>query len=117
MTPFNSPRLRVLLVHLLLGLLEKAHGLLRLVGQVLHDHAEVLVLPEDVHFALIPGHNGAQVLVGVRQQVQDVRRAVLQRHPRVLAQMHHLDQKHGDCQYLSFLWPTVGLKKTKQKKS
>lgn len=71
------PGLRVLLVHPLLGLLKKTHGLLCLVGQVLHDHTEILVLPEDFHFALISRQNGAQVLVGVRQQIQDVGRTVL----------------------------------------
>lgn len=90
----NIPGLRVLLIHPLLGLLEEAHGLLGFVGQVLHEHAEVLVLPEDLHLALVPGQNGAQVLVRVRQQVQDVRWAVLQRHLGVLAETHHLGHKH-----------------------
>lgn len=80
-------------MHPLLGLLEKAHGLLGLVGQVLHKHAEVLVLPEDLHLALVARQDGAQVLVRVRQQVQDVRWAVLQRHLGVLAQAHHLGHK------------------------
>lgn len=53
------PGLGVLLVHPLLGLLKKAHGLLRLVRQVVDDHAEILVLAEDLYFALIPGQNGA----------------------------------------------------------
>lgn len=90
----SIPGLRVLLIHPLLGLLEKAHGLLGLVGQVLHEHAEILVLPEDLHFALVSGQDGSQVLVCVWQQVQDVRRAILQRHLWVLAQTHHLEQKH-----------------------
>lgn len=90
----SQPGLGVLLKHPLLGLLKKAHGLLRLVGQVLHDHAEILVLPEDLHLALVPRQDGAEVLVGVRQQVQDVGRAVLQRHLWVLAQAHHLDSTH-----------------------
>lgn len=89
----NTPGLRVLLIHPLLGLLEEAHGLLGLVGQVLHEHAEVLVLTQDLHLALVAGQDGAQVLVRVRQQVQDVRRAVLQRHLGVLAQPHHLGHK------------------------
>lgn len=80
-------------MHPLLGLLEKAHGLLGLVGQVLHEHAKVLVLPEDLHLALVARQDGAQVLVRVRQQVQDVRWAVLQRHFGVLAQTHHLGHK------------------------
>lgn len=53
------PGLGVLLVHPLLGLFKKAHGLLRLVRQVVDDHAEILVLAEDLYFALIPGQNGA----------------------------------------------------------
>lgn len=53
------PGLGVLLVHPLLGLLKKAHGLLRLVRQVVDDHAEILILAEDLYFALIPGQNGA----------------------------------------------------------
>lgn len=100
----SLPGLRVLLIHPLLGLLKKAHGLLRLVGQVLHDHAEILVLPEDLHFALVSRQNGAQVLVGIRQKVQDVGWAVFQCHLRVLAQTHHLEQKHKDCKRFFSCW-------------
>lgn len=92
----SLPGLGVLLIHPLLGLLKKAHGLLSLIGQVLHDHAEILVLPKDLYFALVSGQNGAQVLVGIWQQVQDVGWAVLQCHFWVLAQTHHLDGKHKD---------------------
>lgn len=85
------PGLRVLLVHPLLGLLEQAHGLLGLVAQVLHEDAEVLVLPQDLHLAFVAGQEGAKVLVGVGQQVQDVWGAVLQRHLGILTQTHHLE--------------------------
>lgn len=81
----NLPGLGVLLVHPLLGLLKKAHGLLRLVGQVVNDHTKILVFPENLHLALVSGQDGAQVLVGVWQQIEDVGRAVLQRHLGVLA--------------------------------
>ena len=84
------PGLGVLLVHAFLGLLEQAHSLLDLIGQVLHHYPEVLVLPQGLHLALVAGEDGAQVLVGVWQQVQDVGRAVLQSHFWVLAQTHHL---------------------------
>lgn len=39
-----SPGLRVLLIHALLALLEQADGLLGLLGQVLHEDAEILVV-------------------------------------------------------------------------
>lgn len=90
----SLPGLGVLLIHPLFGLLKKAHGLLSLVGQVLHDHAKILILAKDLYFALISGQNGAEVLVGIRQQVQDVGRAVFQCHLRVLAQTYHLNRKH-----------------------
>lgn len=90
------PGLRVLLIHPLLGLLEQAHGLLGLVAQVLHEDAEILILPQDLHLAFVAGQDGAKVLVGVRQQVQDVRGTVLQRHLGILTQTHHLDNKHKE---------------------
>lgn len=67
----------VLLVHAFLALLEQADGLLGLLGEVLHEDPEVLVVPQHLHFALVARQDGAQVLVGVWQQVQDVRGAVL----------------------------------------
>lgn len=51
----SLPGLRVLLIHPFLGLLEEAHGLLGLVGEIIDDHAEILVLPEDLYLALVPG--------------------------------------------------------------
>ena len=90
-----SPGLRVLLVHALLSLLEKADGLLGLLGQVLHEDAEILVVAERLHLSLVAGQDGAKVLVGVWQQVQDVRWAVLQGQLGVLAQSHHLDGGRG----------------------
>lgn len=73
----NLPGLGVLLIHPLLGFFKKAHCLLSLVGQVLYDHAKVLVFPKDLHFALISRQDGAQVLVGIRQEIQDVGWTVL----------------------------------------
>lgn len=69
--------------------------MLGLVAQVLHEDAEILVLPQDLHLALVPGQDGAKVLVGVRQQVQDVRGTVLQRHLGILTQTHYLDPKYN----------------------
>lgn len=86
----NSPWLRVLLVHALLALLEQADGLLGLLGQVLHEDPEVLVVSQGLHLALVARQDGAQVLVGVGQQVQDVGGAVLQSQFGVLAEAHHL---------------------------
>lgn len=86
----DSPRLRVLLVHALLALLEQANGLLGLLGQVLHEDSEVLVVSQSFHLALVARQDGAQVLVGVGQQVQDVGGAVLQSQFGVLAEAHHL---------------------------
>ena len=87
-----SPGLRVLLVHPLLAVFKQADGLLGFLGQVLHEDSEVLVVPQRLHLALIAGKDGAEVLVGVWQQVQDVRRAVLQSQLWVLAQADHLQQ-------------------------
>lgn len=91
----NSPRLRVLLVHALLALLEQADGLLGLLGQVLHEDPEVLVVSQGFHLALVARQDGAQVLVGVGQQVQDVGGAVLQSQFGVLAEAHHLRAEGG----------------------
>lgn len=88
-----SPWLRVLLVHALLALLEQTDRLLRLLRKVLHEDAEVLVVAQRLHLALVAGQDGAKVLVGVREQVQDVRRTVLEGQLRVLAQSHHLKEK------------------------
>lgn len=93
------PGLRVLLIHPLLGLLEQAHGLLGLVAQVFHEDAEILILAQDLHLAFVPGQDGAKVLVGVGQQVQDVRGTVLQRHLGILTQTHDLDAKHKGGQF------------------
>lgn len=81
----GSPRLRVLLVHALFAFLEQTDGLLRLLRQVLHEDAEVLVVTQSLHLALVTGQDGAKMLVGVGQQVQDVRRTVLEGELRVLA--------------------------------
>lgn len=97
----SLPGLGVLLIHPLLGLLEQAHGLLGLVAQVLHEDAEVLVLPQDLHLAFVAGQDGAKVLVGVGQQVQDVGGAVLQRHLGILTQTHHLDAKGTEGHFQS----------------
>lgn len=91
----RSPGLGVLLIHPLLGLLEQAHGLLGLVAQVLHEDAKVLVVPQDLHLAFVAGQDGAKVLVGVGQQVQDVRGTVLQRYLGILTQAHHLNSRQG----------------------
>lgn len=71
------PRLGVLLIHPFLPFLEEADGLLGFFHQVLHEDPEILVLSQGLHLALVAGQDGAQVLVGVRQQVQDVGGAVL----------------------------------------
>lgn len=100
--PFYQPGLRILLIHPLLALLEQADGLLGLLGQVLHEDPEVLVVSQRLHLALVASQDGAQVLVGVWQQVEDVRGAVLQSQFGVLAQPHHLQMeedvrgKNGD---------------------
>ena len=39
------------------------------------------------------------MLVGVGQQVQDVRGTVLQRHLGILTQTHHLDVKHKEKEF------------------
>lgn len=91
----HSPRLRVLLVHAFLSLLEQADGLFGLLGEVLHEDPEVLVLPQSLHFTFVARQDGAQVLVGVWQQVQDVRGAVLQSQFGVLTQAHHLHEERG----------------------
>lgn len=113
----HSPRLRVLLVHALLPLLEQADGLFGLLGQVLHEDPEVLVLPQSLHFALVAGQDGAQVLVGVWQQVQDVRGAVLQSQFGVLTQAHHLHEDRGCWGGGGGSERQVGARKKKHKKT
>lgn len=90
--PLYSPGLRVLLIHAFLALLKQADGLLGLLGQVLHEDPEVIVVPQSLHFPLIARQDCAQVLVCVWQQVKDVRGAVLQSQLGVLAQAHHLQR-------------------------
>lgn len=111
----HLPRLRVLLVHPFLSLLEQADGLFGLLGQVLHEDPEVLILPQSLHFTFVARQDGAQVLVGVWQQVQDVRGAVLQSQFGVLTQAHHLHEERG-CWGGGSSERQVGARKRKKQK-
>ena len=66
-----------LVVDLILGVFEEPHRLFALVHEVLHEEAEKLVIVEEGDVLLVALEHGAQVLVGVGENVQDERRAVL----------------------------------------
>lgn len=82
------PVLRLLLVHPLLPLFEQPDGSFGFLHQAVDVDFEVLVLAElgQPLVLLVFAQDETQVLVGVGQDVQDVRRAVFQLEPGVLAQ-------------------------------
>ena len=84
------PRGRRLVVYLLFGLLEEPDGLLAFVHQVLNEEAKVLVVVQKGNIFLVALEYHAQLLVRVREDVQDEGRAVLQVQPPVGALVHHL---------------------------
>lgn len=53
------------------------------------------------------------MLVGIRQKVQDVGRAVLQRHLGVLAQTYHLDRERNGSEIFYFFFNLQTTKKQK----
>lgn len=59
-------------------------------GTRLATYLKILVIVESVETVLVFGINEPQVLVSVRQNIQDEGRRVLQIHLRLLALLYHL---------------------------
>lgn len=91
------PVLGLLLVHPLLPLLEQSDGSFGFLHKAVDVDFKVLVLTQlgQPLVLLVFAQNKAQMLVGIRQNVQDVRRTVLQLEPGVLAEtdLHHQKDK------------------------
>lgn len=79
-----------LVVYLVLCLSEKTDRLLALVHQVLHEDLEVLVLVQKLNAVFIVPEDLAQVLVRIREDVQDERGRVLEVHASIGAEIHYL---------------------------
>lgn len=82
------PVLRLLLIHPLLPLFEQSDGSFGFLHQAVDVDLKVVILTElgQPLVLLIFAQNKTQMLVGIRQDVQDVRRTVLQLESGVLAE-------------------------------
>lgn len=89
------PVLGLLLVHPLLPLLEQSDGSFGFLHEAVDVDFKVLVLTQlgQPLVLLVFAQNKPQMLVGIGQNVQDVRRTVLQLEPGVLAETDLRHQK------------------------